>query len=989
MPQGVELATGWVRVVPSFEGVQGNLQKGFAPAAKLAEAEGKKAGGLFSSGVGGAIKGLAVSLGGIFAAQKVIEGIRNTIDAASDLQEVGTAVGAIFGSSTTQVEKWAQGSARALGQSQLEALNAAKTFGIYGQAAGLAGEENVTFSTGLANLAGDLASFHNTSPEEAIIAIGAALRGENEPIRRFGVLLDDASLRQEALRQGLIATTSQALTPQQKVLAAHALILQQTSVAQGDFARTSGNLANQQRIASAQWTDISAKIGQLFLPAMTGAAQVTNTVFLPAISTAVDWLSGRFVPALQGVFDFLRSGNLTSLTEAFNVPVDSPIVGFLSALRDGFERVWAVIGPLAMQFIELWSTISPLSIIFQAIEPILPQLVDAFSSLATTLGGALSNVFATLLPIVAELAGVLAGVLSKAISAILPIIVQVVEMLGPILADVIGAILPLIENLAGVFRSLVQAVVPLIGAILPIIPPIVKLVGALLPPLVDLFSALLTPILALITPLVNLLAPILQFLVGIIATVITWIADAITAFLDWALAGVDLSGFMDEAMKVIGAVIQWLWENVIQPVFNAIGAIFTWLWETIIKPVVDFIVAYVQFWGQIYFWLWENVLQPIFNAIGAIFTWIWENIIQPIVDQIVVAVQAWGAIFNWLWTNVTEPTFNLIGEIFNWLWTNVIDPVIQFINGAIENWGLVVDTVGAGIAEVWNGLMTVFNTVRDVIAAAIQKVTDVINGVLQTFRDVAQGIRDAFDGIGQFIADAFGGIGDFIGGVAQTFNNLFGGVGDKGRAFKGKLQNIAAQRAAGMGPGIGAPGTALARVQSVLGAFPGLHITDTYSTPARDAMFGIVRSPNSYHYDANNPAVDVAGPIPMLWQFANWVYSVGGWRQILWQVAGHYDHVHVAHTGGQVSASWPRMPGDGPDERLARLQVGETILPVGVEPVRVTPFVPEHNDDDDPPVGFGPAVIIDGDVHTAELDEFLEKVERKRRRAYAQAGVSV
>src|SRR3546814_8571082 len=64
-----------------------------------------------------------------------------------------SSVGAIFGSSTNSVEKWAQGSARALGQSQLEALNAAKTFGIYGQAAGLAGEENVTFSTGLANLA--------------------------------------------------------------------------------------------------------------------------------------------------------------------------------------------------------------------------------------------------------------------------------------------------------------------------------------------------------------------------------------------------------------------------------------------------------------------------------------------------------------------------------------------------------------------------------------------------------------------------------------------------------------------------------------------------------------------------------------------------------------------------------------------------------------------------------------------------------------------
>ena len=40
----------------------------------------------------------------------------------------------------------------------------------------------------------DLASFHNTSPEEAIEAIGSAFRGEAEPMRKYGVLLDDASL---------------------------------------------------------------------------------------------------------------------------------------------------------------------------------------------------------------------------------------------------------------------------------------------------------------------------------------------------------------------------------------------------------------------------------------------------------------------------------------------------------------------------------------------------------------------------------------------------------------------------------------------------------------------------------------------------------------------------------------------------------------------------------------------------------------------------
>jgi hypothetical protein len=55
---------------------------------------------------------------------------------------------------------------------------------VFGKSAGLAGDDLVKFSTDFTGLASDLASFNNTSPEEAITAIGSALRGEAEPLRR-------------------------------------------------------------------------------------------------------------------------------------------------------------------------------------------------------------------------------------------------------------------------------------------------------------------------------------------------------------------------------------------------------------------------------------------------------------------------------------------------------------------------------------------------------------------------------------------------------------------------------------------------------------------------------------------------------------------------------------------------------------------------------------------------------------------------------------
>jgi phage-related tail protein len=129
------------------------------------------------------------------------------------------------------------------------------------------GEDLAVFSNDFTTLATDLASFNNTSPEEAVQAIGAALRGEAEPLRRFGVLLNDATLKQEALTLGIYDGKG-ALTAQQKILAAQAAIYKQTTDAQGDFLRTSEGLANSQRTLSAEFANLQAQLGQKLLPLM-------------------------------------------------------------------------------------------------------------------------------------------------------------------------------------------------------------------------------------------------------------------------------------------------------------------------------------------------------------------------------------------------------------------------------------------------------------------------------------------------------------------------------------------------------------------------------------------------------------------------------------------------------------------------------------------------------------------------------------------------
>jgi hypothetical protein len=226
--------------------------------------------------------------------------LKPAITAASDFQEAASKVNVVFGMASKSVKEFADTAAKSIGQSKTAVLNAAGVFGTFGKAAGLAGEDLSTFTTDFVTLASDLASFNNTTPEEAIEAIGAALRGEAEPIRRYGILLNDATLKQEAMELGIYKGTG-ALTSQQKVLAAQAAIYKQSTDAQGDFMRTADGLANSQRTLSAEFKNFQIQIGQGLLPKME--ALLHSILNINDALRSMPPVIGKSVTALGGLSD--------------------------------------------------------------------------------------------------------------------------------------------------------------------------------------------------------------------------------------------------------------------------------------------------------------------------------------------------------------------------------------------------------------------------------------------------------------------------------------------------------------------------------------------------------------------------------------------------------------------------------------------------------------------------------------------------------------
>jgi hypothetical protein len=258
----------------------------------------------FSDKLGTALKAGAVAFAGLATAAGAfaLKIGKDAIGAASDFSEEISKARVIFGDASKDIEQFAETAADSLGQSKKQAVNAASTFATLGKAAGLTGKDLSKFSIGFVKLASDLASFNNTSPEDAIQAIGAALRGEAEPIRKYGILLNDATLKNEALALGLIKTTKEALSPANKVLAAQSAIYKQTSDAQGDFARTSDGLANSQRQLAANIEDVKIQLGEVLLPIVLQVSDVIKKTFVPAIENLVDGFTRKGKQGLTRAF---------------------------------------------------------------------------------------------------------------------------------------------------------------------------------------------------------------------------------------------------------------------------------------------------------------------------------------------------------------------------------------------------------------------------------------------------------------------------------------------------------------------------------------------------------------------------------------------------------------------------------------------------------------------------------------------------------------
>lgn len=533
--------TAWAEVAPDFSKFGRQVDKGFKDALEPAGRKGgEDAGKGVQSGLLGAVKSMAGPLVAAFAGLKLGEAIvgtiRDGITQANDLEQTVSAVRTVFGGASDSIEQFAEDAVSSLGISQQQALEASQTFGVFGKAAGLEDADLSGFSNDLAGLGADLAAFYGGDIQTALDAIGSGLRGESEPLRQFGVLLDDATLKQRAMEMGISDGTT-TLTQQQRVLAAQAEILAQTTDAQGAAGREAASFDGQLKRVQAGWESIVTTIGKIFLPIATEVVTYINAHIIPALQMFFKQVEGGNLSGLIGKFAEMRDGLIRNVAEAFPeiiTAIVSGISSLISTVVDVLPGVVEAIVTMIPNIVDALVAALPLLIegamtlfsgIVDALVILIPEIITALVGLIPKLVTSL----VTLIPMLIEGAIQLFMGLVNAIPLIIPLLIQALVDLLPVIVESLGTLIPaLIEGAVQLLLAIVQAIpiiIPaLITGILDLIPVLIETLIGLIPVLIEaavqLFTGLVTAIPeiipALIDTLIELGPKIVETLIGLV-----------------------------------------------------------------------------------------------------------------------------------------------------------------------------------------------------------------------------------------------------------------------------------------------------------------------------------------------------------------------------------------------------------------------------------------------------------------------------------------
>lgn len=274
-----EVGRGYVDIVPDMAGFQERVGREVEQATSKASQRAQKALNFGATMTAAVTVPVAAAFGG-------------AVKLASDLEQSVGAVESVFGDAAETIFEFGDTSAESFGLAREEVNRLGAVVGAQLKGMGVEADEAARQTVILQERAADLAATFGGTTSEAIQAISSLLRGERDPIERYGVSLKQADIDARIMANGL-DTSTVAAEKQATIMASLELLLEGTADAAGQFGRESETLAGQQARAEAKFKDAAAALGTELLPIMTDAVEVASDV--------IDIFTGLPDPVQRGI----------------------------------------------------------------------------------------------------------------------------------------------------------------------------------------------------------------------------------------------------------------------------------------------------------------------------------------------------------------------------------------------------------------------------------------------------------------------------------------------------------------------------------------------------------------------------------------------------------------------------------------------------------------------------------------------------------------
>lgn len=207
-------------------------------------------------------------------------GVAFFLHEASQAQEVIQKFEAVFKEESDAANEFVNELSATLGRSTTDLKRYMSTLQDTFVPLGFGRAEARKLSSSLVSLALDLAAFNDKADDDVIRDLQSALVGNTETVRKYGIVLTETRMKQEALNRGMDPKT---LDESQKAMLRFNIILEGSKDAIGTAEREAASFAGQMKVLKAGLQETAETIGSAFLPeaeAMLGTINqvVTNII---------------------------------------------------------------------------------------------------------------------------------------------------------------------------------------------------------------------------------------------------------------------------------------------------------------------------------------------------------------------------------------------------------------------------------------------------------------------------------------------------------------------------------------------------------------------------------------------------------------------------------------------------------------------------------------------------------------------------------------